>query len=291
MKEMKATSTAVFMLIVMSLIILGCSSKRTPTQITASPNQTAASTNFNQITETIKSRIVQIALVTNQSYTSTGNVTIIGTGFLLNNDGYVITAAHYIPFYVVGHPMPGDNVPYNPPHPKLVIVVTDYQNGNPPVFPPPTIDTYNDCDFIQWDLGHDLVLLKIIPVVPVPTPFIFFSNGTHRTIDVGNAPLITDNVSTGTPVAITGYSVNQTVPETITGHMISEPVGNYYTTDIVTDNKTNLDLSGSPVYSVRTGDIIGILIKNNDGSNVIIPSRYILNLFNNKDTVNWVAGN
>ena len=283
---MKARGTIVFLLVIMSLIISGCFSKRTPPQVTTSPNQTAASTNFNQITENIKSRIVQIALVTNQSYTSTGNVTIIGTGFLLNNDGYVITLAHYIPFYVVGHPMPGDNVPYNPPHPKLVIVVTADQNGNPPVFPPPT----NDCEVIAFDRGRDLVLLKIIPVVPgtPPPPFIAFSNGTHGTIiDVGNAPLITDNVASNTPVAITGYSVNQTVPGTITGHVISEPLRNYYTTDIVTDNKTNLGFSGSPVYSVRTGDIIGILI----GSNVIIPSRYILNLFNNKDTVNWVAGN
>ncbi|MDO8715823.1 MAG: serine protease [Dehalococcoidales bacterium] len=272
------------LLIIMSLIISGCFSKQAPTQITASPNQTAASTNFTQITENIKSRIVQIALITNQSYTSAGNVTIIGTGFLLNNDGYIITAAHYIPFYVVGHPIPGDTGPA-PPNPKLVIVVTSYQNGNPPVFPPPT----NDCEVIAFDRGRDLVLLKIIPVVPgtPPPPFIAFSNGTHEFIDVGNAPLITDNVASNTPVAITGYSVNQTVPETITGHVMFEPLRNYYTTDIVTDNKTKLDLSGSPVYSVRTGDIIGILI----GSNVVIPSRYISELFNNKDTVNGVAGN
>ena len=279
----KARATIVVMLVIMSLIISGCFSKRTPPQVTTSPNQTAASTNFTQITENIKSRIVQIALVTNRSYTSTGNVTIIGTGFLLNDDGYIITAAHYIPFYVMGHPLPGENPPYNPLRPELVIVAP--ADGNPPVFPPPI----NDCEVVAIDRGRDLVLFKIIPVVPgtPPPPFIAFSNGTHGFIDVGNAPLITDNVSPDTTVAITFYSGNQTVPGTITGHVTYDPLRNYYTTDIVTDNKTNLDLSGSPVYSVRTGDIIGILI----GSNVVIPSRYISELFNNKDTVNGVAGN
>ncbi|MDO8716477.1 MAG: serine protease, partial [Dehalococcoidales bacterium] len=256
---------AVIISISMLLFPLSCKTK-TPAQ--------TENTDLSQIVGNIKSRIVQIALVTNRSYTSTGNVTIIGTGFLLNDDGYVITAAHYIPYYVVGHPPSG----VNGPNPELVIVVP--ADGNPPVFPPPT----NDCKVVAFDRGRDLVLLKISEVLPgtPPPPFIAFSNGTHEFINVGNAPLITDNVSPDTLVAITwysgnktvpetvlnlpnapitgvftGYSVNQTVSETITGHVISQ--GNYYTTDIVTDNKTNLGFSGSPVYSVKTGDIIGIL--------------------------------
>jgi len=251
------------------------------------------STNISQITQSINPRVVQIVLVVQQTEGElSSNIIPVGTGLLLNNDGYVITASHLIDIaelYVQQNQTKTMKLGIIIPPPDVVL-------NNQSVLQVST----NDFEVISTDREHDLALLRL-KISKTISPFngetlseIHFSNGASGTLNLGDARF-GKNISNNISVSITGYPSTQLVLDTKTGKVTSpEIIGiisprisletsyvtfqleNYFQSDIISTQ----GLSGSPVYSPRNGEIMGICINISDSSKetAIIPSRYILTL-------------
>jgi S1-C subfamily serine protease len=220
------------------------------------------------------------------------NITPIGTGVIVNNDGYVITAGHLIDAGQQYIQQSQSEIK------KLGIIIVGPSAGVAPLY-----QLTNDFDVIGRDEKHDLALLKI-KMTQSMTPegdmesFVHYIYGIDGTLDVGDAPFTT-NVSQNSRIAITGYTSAQLTLETkdgkvtsaqipdINNSLISVVTGNvtynftdYYQTDIT----ANSIFSGSPVYSTSNGTIMGICNCasqdefDNSGTVDIIPSKYILAL-------------
>jgi S1-C subfamily serine protease len=220
------------------------------------------------------------------------NITPIGTGVIVNNDGYVITAGHLIDAGQQYIQQSQSEIK------KLGIIIVGPSAGVAPLY-----QLTNDFDVIARDEKHDLALLRI-KMTQSMTPegemesFIHYIYGIDGTLDVGDTPFTT-NISQNSPIAITGYTSAQLTLETkdgkvtsaqipdINNSIISVATGNitynfadYYQTDIA----SNFIFSGSPVYSTQNEKVIGIAISSsqnesgNSGTVDIIPSKYILAL-------------
>lgn len=252
---------------------------------------------LSQITQGINPRIVQIVFVAQQMEGELiSDITLVGTGFLVNNDGYVITAKHLIDIGEQYMQQTQAEVM------KLGIVIPPPPNviNNQSVSQIPT----NDFDIVARDDEHNLALLKvkmstsISPLNGKTLHEVHYSNDTYGSLLVGDADFA-NKTSQNLSIAITGYSSNQFVSETKTGNVISEEIRSimnlklsvatsyvtyniidYYRTDII----STPDLSGSPVYSIKNGKIMGVcvnLVQNesdSSGATAIIPSRYILDI-------------
>ena len=161
----------------------------------------------------------------------------------------------------------------------------------------------NDFVVIARDTTHDLVLLQIkMSSIIVPEQGsedeVYYTQNVAGTLNVGTVHFAT-GISKNSPVAITGYTSEQTIPETKTGKLISKEIPiisnqkitvttddvtfhftGYYQTDIA----SNSIFSGSPVHSTSNMAIMGICIStsqnefDNSGAIYIIPSLYILDL-------------
>lgn len=250
-----------------------------------------------QITERIKPRIVQMVVITQETKDESPFTTVlIGTGFIVNNDGYVITAGHNIDmgelYIEQAQADVGELGLVIPPPPGIT-------GGSDP----PQPQRANHFEVVARDDKHDLALLKIkmttdiVPSIGETLQAVYYDN-FYGTLNVGNARF-TKNISQNISIAVTGYTSDQFVTETRTGQVTSKELTNiidsrltvpsssvsysiadYFNTDI---NSTP-GLSGSPVYSTRNGDIMGICINliqdesGNSGITAIIPSRYILSL-------------
>jgi Trypsin-like peptidase domain len=256
--------------------------------------------NLSDITKNISARTLQIVFVTQQTESEPISITPIGTGFLVNNNGYVITAGHLID---IGEQYTQQTQAETK---KLAIVIPlSPLDPNPPsVSQLPT----NDFDVIARDNEHDLVLLKIKMSTAI-SPFngetlyeVHYSNNTYGTLSIGDAHF-TDNMSQKDSIAMSGYPSNQLIIETKTGKVTSmETASNisskivlgithitytmtdYYLTDIISSS----GFSGSPVYSIKSIETLGIcinIVQNKSEITAVIPSRYILELLkNNKIT-------
>jgi S1-C subfamily serine protease len=261
------------------------------------------SMSLSQITQGINPRVVQIVFVAQQTEGElTSDITPIGTGFLVNNDGYIITANHLIDLgeqYMQQTQAETKKLGITIPPPPNAI-------NNPPVLQTPT----NDFDVIARDNEHDLALLKV-KMSTVISPLngetlhgVIYSNDMGGSLFVGDAHF-TKNISQNLSIAITGYPSNQMVPETKTGKVTSKEITSvinsrislasgyvtYNVTDYFqTDITSNQVLSGSPVYSTKNGKIMGVcinVVQNESDSSVItaiIPSRYVLDLLESNNT-------
>ena len=266
---------------------------------TSLPSTTSASPTT---TESINYRTVQIVFMSQQKADdTTSDMTPLGTGIIVNNNGYVITANHlidageqYIQQSQAEIKKLGILIPFSPTIPE----------GNLPAQP----QQVNDFDVIARDENHDLALLKI-KMAQSSTPegqlesVVFYSEGASGTLDISDAPFTT-NISRDSPIAITGYISAQLTLATKTGKVTSEQIpginnslisvatGNftYYVADYYqTDIASNSIFSGSPVYSISNMAIMGICIStsqdefDNSGEIYIIPSVYVLDLLKNNN--------
>ena len=224
-----------------------------------------------------------------------------GTGFIVNNDGYVITANHLLE-------MGKQFVQQSPAQVKKVVILIPPAPVTESNVPFDTRPPVNDYDIIARDETHDLALLKIKwngqnePTLPFMLHGYNIYTQTDSTISLGNAPIDT-GITKNTSIAVTGYSTDKTRPgpETKTGTITSgemtevldpvltDSVGlaassldvsysltDYYETDVISDTL----LSGSPVYSPDNSAIMGMCINipNSSGKTAVIPGKYILDL-------------
>jgi S1-C subfamily serine protease len=249
--------------------------------------------NITPVIESINYRTVQIVFMYQQKAgDTTYDITPVGTGMIVNNDGYVITANHLID---IGEQyMQQSQAEIK----KLGVIIVGPSAGVAPLY-----QLTNDFNIIARDENHDLALLKI-KMTQSMTPegdmeaFVHYIYGIDGTLNVGDAPFTT-NISQNSPIAITGYTSAQLVLETKSGSVtsgesasvsnatVSAATGNvsydftdYYQTDITANSIFN----GSPVYSTSNMAIMGISIStsqnefDNSGEIYIIPSKYILDL-------------
>lgn len=249
--------------------------------------QTENST-LSQFINTVKPRTVQLVSLNN------GNRTPLGTGFLLNNDGYVITAGHLLDPVWEHLRQPTGGAFEN-----LVIVVTP-PNGSDLRADPPI----NGVFFISRDRQHDLALLKLqlqpfLSFYGETIWFVNYGDGSGSKLNVGNAQFA-NNISQNSSIGVIGYFLNHTNPQTTAGNVISgkKPstlsstiasnsglvtfnISDYYATNVLSNTIT----SGSPVFSTLDGTLLGMAVNviqsgNNTGTTVIIPGQYISDLLN-----------
>ena len=269
---------------------------------------TSLSTSLSQINQNMQQRTVQIVFITHHSDSvSTTDYTYpAGTGLLVNDDGYVITANHLLD---MGEQF-AQQSQAQAEIKKLAIEIQTPSNirSMPSAFPIWT----NDFDVIARDEKHDLALLKIKMTTGV-SPLngeilhtVHYRDGSSSgTLNLGDAPFATI-ISRNSSIAMTGYPSYKMDGglATKTGKVTSGEITNigyshltdatglavsslnviysmtdYYQTDIT----SNTLFSGSPVYSIKNGAILGMCINIADSSetSVIIPSRYILDLLKN----------
>ncbi len=255
-------------------------------------------TSLTQITRTISLLVVQIVYIPplTEGETVATNI-VIGSGFIVNDDYYVITAGHLLDTgeqYMAGAQSGGG---------KLGVVIQPPQGASGTGG-----QTWNDFDIVARDEEHDLALLKTKMSVAT-SPFngetlhlVQFSNGLSGSINLGDAPIIED-IALTMSIGITGYTSENLSPETLTGTVTSGessalPSSSFtFTTGgtlyIImgyhrTDMTSNATLTGSPVYSIKTGKIVGMCISraqntpDQAGELVVIPGKYILEILGNK---------
>lgn len=239
----------------------------------------------------------------------------LGTGFIVNSGGYVITARHVVKD--IGQLMEyfkeaGTKQLYV----GLAIPNTENMRGN---F---SIVQFNVAD---EDALHDLVLLKLkrnpfkgevrsgITINSKEIPLLF-----------GTATLNPDRPKDGAAVGISGYPLNEPVLVTNVGWMATSwafetkevsvpgaPDWFYYleiADSYLADVQANPGNSGAPVYLIGDGTVIGVCIASklvpivdqwrnvvtingqqlrySSGLTIVVPSSYVIDLLK-KHSLNW----
>jgi len=219
--------------------------------------------------EDIGSRTVQIVFVQTGGEETTG-INSIGTGFILNNDGYVITSSDVI--------IKGQQYIEDTQTGKVAAVIR-----SPSWVSSGTYDyvATNDFEVVAIDSEHNLALLKLEMVEMVSPGFgnrissVHYHNHVNGTLEVGAADF-TGSASEGTPIAVVGFPSDEFVTETMSGEITSEDASGIYNANIAAVS----GLNGSPVYSTSNGKIIGMYICNGSEDMVIVPASCIKNLLN-----------
>ncbi|MFZ7101803.1 MAG: trypsin-like peptidase domain-containing protein [Peptococcaceae bacterium] len=227
-------------------------------------------TNIEKKVEDISYRTVQIVYVQTDGEETTG-ITSLGTGFIMNNKGYVITSGDIV--------NKGERYINENGEGKVATVI-----------PAPSIAagndytgfvTTNDLEVVAVDSEHNMALLKLefatvrSPGLGNKISSVHYHNHANGTLEVGTADF-TCSFSTGCSIAVMGFSSDEFVIETVTGEITSEKSYGVYDTNIFTDS----DLSGSPVYLTASGKIIGVCVCDGSGGIIVVSSRYINGLLN-----------
>lgn len=192
-----------------------------------------------------------------------------GTGFLVNEDGYIVTNAHV---FQEAHRCLGGPV-------KKIIAKLSV--------PGPTTARAVSCDLVGLDDLHDLAVIKTErPLSDSPAgpqqAFLFLNPSDE---------------SEGVPVAVTGHPLFAWRTITLSGRVIrrerlrlsgpkAEPVE-----VLILDIPLHPGSSGSPVYFVTEGSVIAVVegqARLHSSETVAVPIRYAIELLNRYD-VKWYA--
>ena len=257
----------------------------------------------SEITQNMQQRTVQLVFAVQQKQGDTAaGFTPVGTGILVNNNGYVITADHLLDSGEQYMQQAQAEVK------KMGIVVLAPPGASSFSNVPQPLTAINDFDVIARDSKHDLALLKI-KMLSIISPLngktlltVHFNRNVSGSLNVGVARF-SKAITQNNAVAITGYTSDavtgaisgELMPETKTGKVTSKEITDihnpklasispglvyavtyFHTTDII----SNPVFSGSPVYSPQNGAIMGmgICVVDPAGQTVIIPGKYILDL-------------
>ena len=257
----------------------------------------------SEITQNMQQRTVQLVFAVQQKQGDTDvSFTPVGTGILVNNNGYVITADHLLDSKEQYTQQAQAEVK------EMGIVVLAPPGASSFTNVPQPLTAINDFDVIARDNKHDLALLKI-KMLSVTSPLdgktlltVHFNRNVGGSLNVGVAHF-SAGITRNNAIAITGYTSDavtgaisgELMPETKTGKVTSKEITDihnpklasispglvyavtyFHTTDII----SNPVFSGSPVYSPQNGAIMGmgICVVDPAGQTVIIPGKYILDL-------------
>jgi S1-C subfamily serine protease len=232
----------------------------------------------------------------------------LGTGFLVNSEGYVITANHVIDSgqQLIQKIDAGQKQVYV----GLALPNTENMRGN---------FSLVNFELVDKDERHDLALLKLRK-----NPFRgevssgIVVNGKEVPLLFGIAILNTDRPKDGAYVAISGYPLGQTVLVTNAGWMATSwaldikeiaasgapewfrmpDIADTYLADV----EANPGNSGGPVYLGDNGSVIGVCVGSlgapvwdeggrhkpyySSGLTMVVPIRYAIDLLS-KHGLNW----
>lgn len=239
----------------------------------------------------------------------------LGTGFLVNEDGYVATALHVVRAF---ENLQGQGQ-------KRLLVGTAL----------PNLENYKglsirgsfqltECDIIDEDARHDLALLKL-KQNPFKGELGTFANIRGEKIGSEHkaATLSPGRPLDGEAIAVSGYPLSNTVLITTSGNLAS--AWGYDVADVhvpgrpewfrfpdvadsyLADVQVNGGNSGGPVYSVENGKVIGVCVafanapvvysdgdhepasagnrplSYNSGLSVVVPIRYVIDMLKKKN--------
>src|SRR6266852_1931270 len=243
----------------------------------------------------------------------------LGTGFFVNEDGYVVTARHVVKAF--------ENLQIEARKRLFVgMAGPDMENlhgisirGN---------FTQLEFDIVDEDARHDLILLKL-----KRNPFkgetgIFMQAGDKKIDWLHKAAILSpDRPRDGEAVAVSGYPLSSTVLVTTSGNLASSwsyeiqeiqvpsapawfrmpDVADSYLADV----RVNGGNSGGPVYSVESSRVIGVCVSfhtapvqygngnqepvtiggrpllYNSGLSDVVPIRYVIDMLK-KHNLKWV---
>jgi len=245
----------------------------------------------------------------------------LGTGFLVNEDGYAVTALHVIrAFEDYQLEIHGQIFPVGEKHLYVGIALRNMENirGN-----------FSEIDFdvVEEDARHDLALLKL-KRNPLKGEIGAAMKIGEKTInyDVKAATLSPNRPRDGESVAVSGYPLNSSVLISTSGNLASSWA--YDSADLpvpgapawfrlpnmadsfIADMHVNGGNSGGPVYSVEGGAVIGVCVAfdvapvifgdgkkeqatvqdrplaYNSGLSVVVPIRYVIDMLK-KHNLKW----
>lgn len=245
----------------------------------------------------------------------------LGTGFLVNDDAYVVTALHVLRAYETYQlEIHGQLFPVGGKRLYVGIAAPDMERirGN-----------FNQIDFdvVEEDARHDLALLKL-KRNPLKGEIGAFMKIGEKKINyaVKAATLSPKRPRDGEPVAVSGYPLNRSVLISTSGNLASAwaydiadlPVPGapawFRLPDIadsfIADMHVNGGNSGGPVYSVERGVVVGVCVAfdtatviygdgkmepatvqdrplaYNSGLSVVVPIRYVIDMLK-KHNLKW----
>lgn len=271
--------------------------------------------NLTEAVDRVRPSIVQVVFhasgFSNDLRTQLGHPFIsqpLGTGFIVSDSGYVITANHVIrdgSSTVESSPVGTKQLLIGFAHPN-----TENMRGN---------FTTVQFQIIDQDELHDLALLKL-NVNPfggqVKSGIVI--NGKEIPLAFGVAKLNTVRPKDGDAVAISGYPLGQSVLVTNAGVMATSWAFDLKETPVpgapewfrmpsvadtyLADVEVNPGNSGGPVYLAEDGSVIGVCVGSlgsqvwseqcrhklyySSGLTMVVPTRYVVALLN-KHGLSW----
>ncbi|RJP78973.1 MAG: serine protease [Desulfobacteraceae bacterium] len=226
---------------------------------------------------------------------------IAGTGFLVSDDGHVVTALHVIEgMHQVLNTISGKKkVEY------INIPIQPFEDARHNIVSGTFISI--EFDVIDSDAEHDIALLKL-KTNPFTKEFIDWSKNLiitkGREVKYSGNPLLlnTQRPKDGTSIAISGYPLQESSLVTTSG-FIATPWASYENSSkpntrsfdvYLADIQVNPGNSGGPVYLTSDCSVIGICVAHkvtktairstglsigtNSGLTVIIPTKYIFQI-------------
>jgi S1-C subfamily serine protease len=247
----------------------------------------------------------------------------LGTGFLVNEDGYVITAQHVVDDLHTQPRYSDGQGPLDFGQGRATVRIQSPNVGEiglsgsaePPG--PTTRGAFYGAEFeeVGEDTIHDLALLKLkynpftIDAV-LKTP-----KGDVKIVPVKSAKFSLARPEEGEPIAVSGYPLSSAVLVSTSGAIASSwrvdqkdlPLGapgafTSHLSDLyLADMHVNHGNSGGPVYSLEDGSVIGVCVSflkdsldgrewYNSGLSLMIPAKYVVELLR-KNHLKWTATN
>lgn len=168
------------------------------------------------------------------AYRKDGKLNPMGTGFILNNDGSIVTTAHLLdPANTTV-----DIIPY------VLNSINDYQIVTP------QRAHATPAEIVEYSPQHDLALLRLSDAT-ITTPLINIES-------VDNLHVLDDVVASGYPFSSNG-SLTLTTSVAKVSAKVFIPDCELKTKGLVIDHFVHKGESGSPVFNPRTGGLCGIV--------------------------------
>ena len=201
----------------------------------------------------------------------------IGSGFIVNSEGYVITANHVING---GQQMLSQigKAEFKGMEVGVPFQESENSSGNFQGF---------SYQIIGQDIQNDLAILKL-----QPNPFEMKKTGITG-VPLNIAPVVLDTKAPkdGTAIAISGYPFGQPILFTNSGAIAAAqakmPVdGKDYDYLHVADLVAHPGNSGGPAYEIESGRVIGVCFARGSGFALLIPAHHVVELLR-KYSVRW----